>query len=281
MKLFMIRKNILRLVLIAGVLTGCGDRPGSKIVTEEPDSDTIKKEVILSTESEALLSRFPTPFELTRMMNDARAPYIGSLSNSPANVTRYFTEKTKSINLGIYSADLAYASTYNRSSETEKFLYCTGKLAGDLGIAGIYDKRLVRKVNMQKSSRDSLVALIDRVFGETNDFLRRNNRIQVEVLVAAGAFVEGLYIAVSLCQVARNNIQIAAAIYKQKENLDKLLRIFNEYGMDSNLKPVTAELERLKPVFSDYGLGSGTSLPREKTAAIVDLTAQVRTTMIK
>ena len=275
-------KNILYTTAIfTAFLFGCSDQPGNSAATEEPDPNIIKKEVVLSPEAEVLLSRFPTPFELTLMLNDARAPYIFSLSDSPENLGRYFTEKTKSIALGIYTTDLAYAATYNMTSETGKYLYCTGKLAGDLGIAGVYDKRLVGKVNSQKNSKDSLVVLIKKVLGETNDFLGRNNRTQVAVRGASGAFAEGRDIAASLCQAARNNLQIASAIYRQKENLDKLLKILNEYGMDSSLKPVRDELEKLRPAFTDFGLIPGASLPPDKAAAIAKLAREVRDSLVK
>ncbi|MCX6286672.1 MAG: hypothetical protein NTY96_06115 [Bacteroidetes bacterium] len=263
------------------ILPACHNHAGNDNATDESNQDIIKKEVILSPETQDLLNRFPTPFEVNLMLRDAGAPYIFSLTNPPANINRYFIEKTKAINLGIYSTDLAYSSTYQRISETDKFLYCTGKLAGDLGISGVYDKTLLGKVDMYKDNRDSLVALVKRFFGETSDFLRRNNRNQVAILVATGTFVEGLYITSSLCQLATDNSRIAANIFRQKESLAKLLRILGEYGTDSNIKPVADELAKLKPIFTDYGLGSGKSILPRKAAGIVEIAVRVRSSMIK
>jgi len=268
-------------VFTSMLLTACHNSGNNESATEESNSDIIKKEVILSPETQDLLNRFPAPFEVTIMLQQAKAPYIFSLTNPPANVSRYFTEKTKALNLGIYSTDLAYSSAYQKSDETEKFLYCTGKLADDLGIAGVYDKTLLEKVDAIKENRDSLVSVIKRFFGETNDFLRRNNRTQVAVLVAVGAYVEGLYIAASLCQLSPDNKQIAGTLFKQKELLDRLLRILGEYGMDSTVKPVADELTTLKPIFTEYGLGSGNPLQAQKAASLVSLTEHVRSGLVK
>jgi hypothetical protein len=269
------------LFLSIALLTACRNPGNSDAASDESNPDVIKREVIFSPEAQNLLNRIPTPYEVTRILQEANAPYIVSLTNPPANVSRYFTEKTKALNLGIYSIDLAYSSTYHRMTETEKFIFCTGKLAEDLGLGGIYDKTLVEKINNCKENRDSLVALITRVFVRTSDFLRRNNRNQVAVLVAAGAFVEGLYIASSLCQLVPDNRQIAAIIFRQRENLDKLLLILGEYGMDSTIKPVADELEAFKPLFTGYGLGSGNSLSPQQAAGIVEITARIRSSMIK
>jgi len=263
------------------IFPSCHNSGNSESAAEDSNPDIIKKEVILSPGTQDLLNRFPTPLELTLILRESKAPYVFSLTNPPANISRYFTEKTKALNLGIYSTDLAYSSAYQRAGETEQFIYCTGKLAGDLGIAGVYDKTLLSKVNTNKGNRDSLVALVNRVFGTTGDFLRRNNRNQVAVLVAAGAFVEGVYIASSLCQLARDNSRIAVTLFRQKESFDKLLQILGEYGMDSNIKPVVGELEKLKPVFNSYGLSSGKAVSPKNVAGLVKLAEEVRSEMIK
>ena len=275
------RTGLFAVVISLMLLQACDARRDYESAEEGADSDIIKKEVILSPGTQDLLNRFPTPFELTKMLEESGATYIFSLTNPPANVDKYFTQKTKALNLGVYSTDLAYSSTFQRTSETEKFMYCTGKLAGDLGIAGVYDKNLAKKINFNQATRDSLVALVKRFFGETNNFLRRNNRNQVAILVAAGSFAEGLYIASSLCQFSPENQLIAQAIVKQQRLLDKLLVILGEYGLDSTIKPVADELAKLRPVFSDFGLGSGKPVPVQKAAEMVRITGEVRSFMIK
>jgi hypothetical protein len=281
MNIFTIKENGLILLLFLAILPSCRQSGRNDAAVDQPNPDIIKREVILSPETQDMLNRIPTPFEVALILQEAKAPFVFSLTNPPANINKYFTQKTKALNLGIYSVDLAYSSAYQRTAETEKFIFCTGKLADDLGIGGVYDKTLVEKIINCKNNRDSLVLLIKRIFGETNDFLRRNNRNQVAVLVAAGSFVEGIYIASSLCQLVPDNSRIAAIIYGQRASLDKLLRILGEYGMDSTVKPVADDLGKFKPIFTDYGLGSGKTLPPQKVAGIVEIAGQIRSSMIK
>jgi len=276
-----IPRILLYLSLCFFILPSCGTRDENGAGNDSGNPDIIKQEVILSPESQDMLNRFPSPFEVATMLRDAHAPYIFRLTNPPENVNRYFTQKTKALNLGIYSTDLAYSSTYNMQDETGKFIYCTGKLAGDLGLAGIYDKNLLAKAGKYRENRDSLVQLVNQFLENTSDFLRRNNRTQAAALVASGAFVEGLYIVASLCQLTASNSRLATAIFAQKESLDKLLKILGEYGTDSTIKPVAHELSRLLPVFTSYGLGTGNQLPASQAAAIVKLTGDVRSAMIK
>ncbi|MEI7723820.1 MAG: hypothetical protein WCK09_01880 [Bacteroidota bacterium] len=244
-------------------------------------ADTIKKEVTLSPESQNLLNSFPTPFEVTNMLEKAKAGFIFDITNPPANVGKYTTEMSKSLNLGVYSADLSYSATYNRSDETNKFLACTNKLADELGIAGVYDQSLLEKVKKFNNNKDSLIGLIGKIFNQTNNFLATNNRTKIAVLIATGGFAEGMYLAASLGEVAKDNTKIMAVIAGQKDNHMKLLTILEAYQADADMKPITDEIAKLKPIWGNYGIESGKKLPQQATAEISDLTESVRLTFVK
>lgn len=262
-------------------ITSCNNTASNDQQANQAAADTIKKDVNLSPENKNLLYQFPTPFEVTMMLQRAKAGFIFNITNPPANVTKYNTEKAKALNLGVYSADLAYAATYNYVDETNKFIACTGKLANDLGIAGVYDPGLVDRVKKFNNNKDSLVNMVSRIFNSTNDFLSKNNRNQIAVLVATGTFVEALYLATSLNQVAADNKSISTVIFKQKENLDKLVTLLTAYNMDSELKPLGDEVSKLKAIYTNYGLEADKKLPQQKAAEIGDLAASVREFLIK
>lgn len=262
------------------VLAGCNSPSDNKNANQQV-ADTIKKELSLSPEAKNLLYQFPTPFEITMMLEKAKAGFIFDITNPPANIGKYVTEKSKALNLGIYSADLSYSATYNRIDETNKFLGCTSRLADELGIAGVYDKSLPEKVKKYNNNKDSLVRLISNVFTATNAFLSGNDRNEVAVLIVCGAFAEGMYLTTSLNEFAKDNKLISTIIYKQKENLDKLLTILEAYQMDENMKEVGLTIAKLKPIFTDYGLEPDKKLPMQKAADIADLAESVRISFIK
>ena len=176
---------------------------------------------------------------------------------------------------------MSYSATYNRTDETNKFLACTNKLADELGIAGVYDQTLMDKVKKFSNNKDSLTSVISKIFSQTNNFLASNNRTKVAVLIAAGAFSEGLYLAASLGEVSKDNTKIMAVISGQIDNHMKLLTILQSYLEDPEMKPVVEGIARLKPIWGIYGIESGKKMPQEKAAEISDLTESVRVTFVK
>jgi len=266
---------------LAFAFTSCNNPSTDQQSANAAAADTIKKEVTLSPESRNLLYSFPTPFEVTAMLEKAKAGFIFDITNSPANVGKYTTQMAKSLNLGVYSADLSYSATYNRADETNKFLACTNKLADDLGIAGVYDQTLLDKVKKYNNNKDTLIALINKVFSQTTDFLSSNNRTQVAVLIASGGFAEGIYLAASLADVAKDNTKIMAVIAAQKGNYAKLQSILEAYRADEKMMPVADEIGKLAPIWENYGIDSGKKIPQEAANSITDLAESVRMTFIK
>lgn len=268
--------------LFLGLAVSCSNTPtAEEKKANEAVADTINKVITVSPETKSLLYQFPTPFEVTQLLIKAKAGFIFDITNPPANVSKYSTENAKALNLGVYSADLSYSATFNRNDETTKFLGCTSKLADELGIAGVYDQTLVDKVKKFNNNKDSLVKLVSQVFSSTNDFLSKNNRNQVAVLIATGTYVESLYIAAELNVVAKDNTKISTVIAGQKDNLDKLLTILDAYKEEKHMMKILETVSKLKPIFTDYGLEANKKLPHDKAGQIGDLAESVRISLIQ
>jgi hypothetical protein len=165
--------------------------------------------------------------------------------------------------------------------ETNKFLACTNKLADELGIAGIYNPSMVEKINQFNNNKDSLISLINKVFSETNDFLSKNNRSQIAVLIATGGFTEAVFIAASLAEFAKDNSKIMAVIASQKENYNKLATILDAYKDDQVMKPVADEIAKLKPIWENYNIASGEKISQQTTKEITVLADKVRGSFVQ
>ena len=261
-------------------LASCGGGIKDQKANEEV-ADSIRQEMTLTPEAKNLLYELPTPFEVTEMLKKAEAGYILDITNPVENVGKYMTEKSKAMNLGVYSADLAYSATYSQIDNTNKFLGCTSKLANELGIAGVYQPNLVDKIKEFSDNKDSLVALVSNIFIATNDFLSKNNRNQVSVYIASGAFLEGLYLASSLNIVATDNTKISEIIFSQADNYTKMMMILDLYQDDESMKSVYEEMFKLKTVFTDFVQEPGKPLAKVKVFEINDLIGLVRNSFIQ
>jgi len=189
--------------------------------------------VVDSAKSTKIEYPLPTPFEVTQMLNKAGASYILNLSNSVKNIDKYMTEKSKAVNLGVYGADLAYASTFNKTEETRHYLTNTQKLTDELGIASAFNQGLVQNAEANINNADSLHKVITTSYYDTFDFLNKNGKGSIAVLVLTGGWVEGIYLSTQLAAVTKKNDEIVKGILNHKFTIEKLFVLLEQYQKEN------------------------------------------------
>lgn len=240
-------KNFIKiLVLVLLVSPSC--KPSQKSSSDNKNATTIDKTQI-SEDIREFVYPLPTSFEVTEMLNEIGAAYILTLSNETTNVKRYLTEKSKALNLGIYSADLSYASTYNQKQATTDYLNVSKILIDALNISAAIDANIIKKIEANQDNKEVLIDLITNTFYDTYEFLNKNGRGEVSMLVVAGAWVEGLYIITHISEDTYNNKEMVKLVMDQKVSLNKLVELMNVTIED---KATAETLSLLNPVKEIY-----------------------------
>ena len=221
--------------------------------------EAIKKEV------EEIVYPLPTSFEVTNMLNDIGIAYIIGISNPAENADRYFTEKSKAFNLGIYGADLCYASTYHMKQDVLLFLEASKKLTDDLGISAIYNEELVKKVEENIDNKDEWVDIITNSFYEVYEYLQKDDRSNLSLMIVSGSWIEALYLTTHVSSSVYHNYQIVKIIHEQKSSLDKLINILQEYKDDKDISELLQDLGPIKKVYDSID----ESLNQQQVEAII------------
>ncbi len=240
---------IISVVLFAGCkgkTTGDDTKP-PKERFQPMVKDAIEKEV------EEFISPLPNSFEVTQMLNDLGISYILGLSNSVSNVDRYFTERSKALNLGVYGADLAYASTYHMKQDVMLYLEATKKLTDELQISTAFNETLVESIEKQLDDKEELIKIITDSFNETYDFLNRNGKASLSLLVVGGSWVEGLFLTTHVSANVYHNYDIVKIIHGQKEPLEKLISVLEEYQDEQIIQEFINDLSPLKGIYDSIG----------------------------
>src|SRR5271166_4491575 len=112
----------------------------------------------------------PTPFEMTDMLNTMGAKYSSAILNPPDHAEKYFTEKSKAVNVGVYGADLAYATTYDQKQDVKNYSKALKSLIDQLGINVNYNKLLAEDATEKLNNKDTLVSVITNLLYDTYKF---------------------------------------------------------------------------------------------------------------
>jgi hypothetical protein len=256
------RKNILHkslslVVLLAATMMfiSCKSRTATTEL-EALSVDSLTRELIASDVREVVYP-LPSPFEITAMLNDIGARYNVDILNPTSNEDKYFTEQSKAINLGVYGADLTYASSYEQQQDIQIYLNTIHSLANDLGINVDYAMLLSDEYKEKLNDKDSLVSIVTSTFYDTYEYLARNSNPDLSVSMVAGMWVELMYIATHISEDSYNFTGVVDLIVNQKTSYEKVMDLLYIRNSNPEISELEATLAVLRPVYAraESGLG--------------------------
>lgn len=235
-----VMKNVLILFLtacISGLFTGCGTKSDQKSEATDTGTSSDLAEVQKVVEQEFKYP-IPTAYQVTQLLQDADAAFVLNITNSVDNVDKYETQRDKALNLGIYGADLSYASTYNKQEETRQFLNVSKRLLDELDISNVFDESVITRVDNNIDNKDSLITIVTQSFFKTYQELNKAGQSKLSFLVVAGSWIEALYITCQLSISSEYDKDLMDIIAKQKTSASRLTELAEEYQDDADIASI-------------------------------------------
>jgi hypothetical protein len=265
--------KITLLVIASGILASgfysCSNR-SQKNSNEHPK---ISDEMI-EQEVEKYIYPLPSTFEVTNMLNEIEASYIFDIANYPENADSYFTEKSRAINLGIYIADLAYATTYNQTSEIQDYFRAIERLTRELDLSAAFSDDLPEQISENINNKEELTDLVTNVFQNAYSFMNEQGRTELSYLVLAGTVYEGLYLTTHISENTFQNPHLIETILFQKQHIQKLGEMLEKYRDSELLSEIWQNISAINDI---YALEEGiTSMTKEQVTKLTETITQIR-----
>ena len=259
--------------LFAFAISSCSSNKKEKKADLKVVEKTIKEEI------EEYSYPLVSAFEVTKMLNEIEASYIVGITNDPGKASDYFSEKDRAVNLGIYTADLAYATTYNQKTDVQNYFKASETLVRELDLTSAFDENLPDEIDANLDNNDKLVEVITSIFQNAYSYLNKQGRTEVSYLVLSGTVIEGLYLTTHISENTFQNPKIIEAILFQKEPLMKLESMMGEYKDSELLSDVYADIVKINAV---YALEEGTtSMTQEQVNKLTGLFSSMRNKFTK
>ena len=224
--------------------------PGlESFLTEEDIFDDIDK-------AKKIFYSLPSPLETAMLLKSAGISYNEQVLNDLGGVDKYSTNKSKAINLGIYTTDLSFASLFDQPQTSLKYMDATKKLANEMGISDAVDEETMNRLKQNLNNRDIVMDVISETFLNTSAYLKENDQQAVAAMVLVGGWVEGLYIGTQM--IGNNPIEgnkLVDRIAEQKLSFSIVERMLqdnrkNQKGEENrDIIEMINELHALKMAF--------------------------------
>jgi len=249
----LLHNNLAIVIAVTVILASCQN--SNKSGNANQTAADSAKLTDISQDVKEVVYPLPTPFETTRMLNDMGAKYVSASLNPVDKAEKYFTEKSKAVNLGIYGADVAYAVTYNQKQDIKLYSKAVKTLLDQLGVNVDYSNLLTDEAREKMNNKDTLINVITQTFHNTYKSLSEKNNPDLAVMMVSGMWVELMYIATHISEDTYHNSGVVKLITNQKESYAKLINLLSMYNTNSDIKSLETQLQVLKPVFDKIESG--------------------------
>lgn len=246
---------LILLTLLTFGLWSCG----SSSKEEGNNSDEFKQaEESLQEQIEDIVYNIPSPSEIPYLLEATGAEFNQSLINNKQKADQYSTISDKAaMNLGVYSADIGYLSSYGKTQEAIDYLNTCKRLADNLGVIGSFDVAILQQFESNIGNKDSLAKILNRTIQKTDEYLKDDSRTKLAALVLTGSFIEGLYISTGLIKSYPKNIlpddtrnliltPLMRIILEQEKSVDELLKMLGSIDQTEPVGGIVTDLNSLK-----------------------------------
>jgi hypothetical protein len=245
------------------LLMGCSGQTEKQPESEIMEEDSAMMDSV-KTQINKFVHIFPSHLKVALMFKNAGLKYDNSLLINPANSQKLVTTYDRALGLGMYGVDIAYTAINNQTQTSINILKVSKSLSQQLGLESVYESnKYVERFEANLNNVDSLSTIIGDLFGETDAFLKDNDKLDVTLLTFAGGWTESVFIAASLAKTTKNKA-IIELVGDQLVSLNPLIKLLGENQKNFDFKPLIKQLNETKSI-----LESGIVTPETETEPMV------------
>jgi hypothetical protein len=234
------------LFIATGMLLGaCNNEAKDETKTNAAAGDTAS-----TAETQGETYSLPSPLQIASIFKKSGMKYKDGITTSKKDPAKYTSFLSRTLNLGVYSADLSYTLLNKQNQEAMTYMKLSRQVADNLGIGSVYDQNNISK-RFEKNigNMDSMALIVSELQMVTDMFLDENKQQQITPVVFAGAWIESLYIASKVFENGKDE----ALNNKLSEQMTILGSIINALKAEEKKEPaingLIADLNDIKNVY--------------------------------
>ncbi|HRP53992.1 MAG TPA: hypothetical protein PLI97_10860 [Fluviicola sp.] len=233
--------------VLSFMLFACGSNEEKQDI--QVDNEQQEKEVHVNY-------NIPSPSEQFALISKMDAVKNTQILHDAALADKYVNSNQKALNFGVYTADVAYLTSFN---ETNKYLSYFGKLeklGSDIGVAKVFGNELGELAKKWDGNADSLFSLSDQVYNRTFQQLIEIDKGEELSLMLVGGWIESLHLMIGSSKGFGKSPMLDQALADQKLVAENLLEFMVSYQDNQAVKEYATSIEEILTIFNDLDCNS-------------------------
>ncbi len=234
------------IILLSGCAAGTSEKTSEGESSAQIDSnDSTAAEFI--TEKTIFYS-LPSPTETALIIMRAGGEYNEKLLNPAENHSKYINMRSRALNLGVYLADLSYATLFDRAQTGLEYFSASKKLAEQLGIPNVINEEIINSIKKNQDDKRKIIGIVGETFMNSNI----NLNPETSTLLIIGCWIEGLYLSTQL--VGKNyteKAELAARIIDQGLTVNAIKSLIDKHKDNPDVEAMQLTIENISSIFED------------------------------
>ncbi len=236
------------IVLLTVSITSCNQNGKSDDEDIFDDNDDIG--FITEVESQTYYL-IPSPEGLFSFIRDGDLKYVKDVLNPTENMDKYIDTRSKELNFGIYSADLAYVASFNKYQESVDYLNTVRTLSDEIGISAVFDENLIGRIDNIIDDQDSLLKVTSDSYFSIVRYLESSNRTKTLALIVTGGWIESIFVVTNLIDNFDPNSDAVQLLADQKLVIENLMSYLDQNKSDDNIQRTINDLKNLQKIYQE------------------------------
>ncbi|MGD9992133.1 MAG: hypothetical protein AB7S69_02440 [Salinivirgaceae bacterium] len=269
-------------LLLALFILGSCTSSNKQQATENEVDALPYDESFMEIEEEGVIYKIPSPIDIFVFLDANKAPFLKENMHNPSRHQDYLSRKSWALNLGIYSADLAYSAVYGDIQHALLYFNAAKILASKLGLHEGYGEQMALRIDQNLNNLDSLIDITTDSYYQARQFLEDQEMTELMGIMVAGGWIESFFLAIKSVPNAQLNHPIVERIVDQQLLLENLIAQLKKYDSDKAVAEIIKQLEELQAVFDIlYFNEPDTPITREQFIQIANKVTDLRESFIK
>lgn len=243
------RKSFYLLAGITLLLSACGGEEKKEMITEETEESQPATEAVVDF-------NIPSPSEQFALISKMDVKKNTAIMHDPEVADKYNSSAQKALNFGVYTADVAYLTSFN---ETNKYLTYFGKLeklGKDIGVAQVFGTQLGELAKKWDGNADSLFRLSDDTYNKTFQRLIEIDKGTELSLMLVGGWVESMHLMIGSSKGYGKSPKLEQAIADQKLVAENLMEFLISYKDNADVAAYTDEIAAILEIYKKMDCSS-------------------------
>lgn len=195
--------------------------------------------------------RFPSPEEMLSFIGSEELSFNEEIILPIDNADNYLDSKSQALNLGVYIADLAYITLFQRQKEALTYFQVVYGLSDKLRISSAFTPGMLKRFENNLGNMDSLKILANQSLTDITNHLVRQEQEKVLAVISIGGFIESLYLAFQMVEGFSEDNLIIQRISDQRLVLENIINYALQHEEDKNVAGAIKLIYPIRAVYNE------------------------------